>query len=480
MNDETPRIVYQRIKIAAALLAAAVAIALRVDPDGALADRVLTVIAAHVAVYTFFVVGAGVILLPLVLVAAAVLLFAKGRHPAWLLLFWYVRWQILAGVGALTIIAILMYPSTIGPGALVALGAAVLIRLTREWGPLRLANLAVNVAIAFALVSPFADRLRYDSVNELVDQWDARVYFPPAELYDATPNLPDRRLVSAVYGGGLFTVDLTKPGFPITGRIADMYRPEKVEVCGDRVFVQQNASGDPDKPDGFSFRLDDLSDRREIRLETHHKIGDIACDMATRTLFMIDEDAPTMVAWDMDTESVKQLIPVEPNAHRIDFNEFAFDEIGRRIYACSWVRGSNVYVVDADALALTTKIPVGGSVSDAAIDAVRGLAYFARPLSRGVDVYRTESVEKTGRIGVAPGTRKLLLLEDGRWLAVGSYFNGTLEVIRVDDPARRVSIRAFPRIRNLRYDAVRDELLVVSKAGVIGFPMDEFRERLNE
>ena len=134
------------------------------------------------------------------------------------------------------------------------------------------------------------------------------------------------------------------------------------------------------------------------------------------------------------------------------------------------VLGSDLYVIDVDALRLVKTIRVGGAVSDVAVSPTGDRLYLARPLHRRIDVWDAGDFRRIDSIPVSPGTRKLLLVDRGRTIIAGSYFTGDLEWIDLEDFDRRKRIRAFPRIRNLRFDALSGRVLVACQRGVFVVP----------
>lgn len=442
-------------------------VVLRLFPDAVICEEFLP----RVAVYLLYLGIAPVFAAKYTLTVLAVLmlvLLVVRRRLVVRVVYTYLTVHLLLLRPIAVQAAILFYAGTFAAGLPVAVGLVVW-RWRRGKDRSAIAGAAANALLILAACTPMVNALQAATVDELRDQWGVTRYFRPAAVYDALLLEGDQLLVSAGYGGGLFRVWLGDPEFPIRAAVTDLFRPEKMSLLDDRIYVSNNAAGEPDRPDAFSFALPDLSGRRDIFLADSSRIIDLEMDEQTGRLFLIDEESRDVTVWNALEERIEASIRLA-DGRRINTNEITIDSDRRRAYVCSWLLGSDLFVIDVDTLQLLRTVNVGGAVSDVAVSATGDRLYLARPLHRRIDVLDTGDFSRIEQIPVAPGARKLLLVQKSNTIVVGSYFTGDLEWIDLKDYGRRKRIRAFPRIRNLRLDARSDKVLVACQRGVFGVP----------
>jgi hypothetical protein len=476
---------------AAVVEVALAASALALFPD---ADALADPLSLALVGVLYACVGAVVLLpwsLPIAAGSVSVLFFvrrpwARRLAVAYVAVHWLLGSLVLVETSALFVFRWFRFAAGIAAAVFLAL------RLRPNLDRHRPLTIAANLLPVLAVATFFANAAAFESPADLARRGIA-TYFPSTNNYDAVAfpgdGRTDRLAVAVGYGGGVFVVDGTDFPKSIRAAAKDLFRPERLIAHGAGLLVSNNAAGDARRPDAVLLAGADLADRKEIAFPEENRIIDIALDAAKDRLLLLDEETPRLAVWDLAAWRPVTEIRLAAG-RRFNANAVTVDAAARRAYVCSWLQGRSLYVVDLDALALARTAPVGVSVADVAVDEARGVLYLARPLLSRIDVLDRRTFAWKASLPTVAGARKLLFLPERDLLIVASYFTGEIEAIDLQvvasyftgrleaidlyDPAWQRRIRAFPRVRGLRYDATTDRVLVASLRGVFAVPVSAF------
>ena len=443
--------------------------------DGPLGAAAVEILMAYPIITTFLVVT-------LPFLGLAVLVFLASRRRSWIIpvLRAYARFffLLLIPIGGMAVA--IFYAGAAAVLVATAVAAWVVLRRARPASRLRDPHGLVNLVILACAASYLPSAWGLASDAALRDEWRAVRYSSEKNAYDATFAGPAGDLYVGVgYGGGLLRIAGAGDAARVVGAVRGLRRPERLVVVDGRVIVSNNTAGNPGEPDAVSVAPTDLADRRDILSPSASWVIDLSADPAARRLFFIDERHPGLTVWNLERREEEKDILLERRGP-INPHDVVFDPVSRKVLVCCWFRGRKLYVIDADRLEVERKVPVGASATAVQVAPEQARVYVARPLHRRVDIYDTRDWQRVGAIRTVPGARQMIRVPRANLLVVGSYFTAELEAIRIDDPSRRVRIRAFPRVRGLTYDEARDEILVCCRRGVFGLPLAEIERRLGE
>ncbi len=194
-----------------------------------------------------------------------------------------------------------------------------------------------------------------------------------------------------------------------------------------------------------------------------------ALDEKRKTLYVLSENA-ALYKIHLPTGNIKSL----------SFRQFAgsngfgmaLNAHAQMLYVTSWI-GGMLARIDAEKLELVDVHRFFPAAMDVAVNEKQSEVYVARPFPPAILVLDETTLKLKKKLPAPFGARSAVFLNDIDLLAVGNYFNGTVQFFDTRTSSEVFRFYAGPRLRGFSYDPPTKTALAFSACGVYKFPLGE-------